>query len=74
MGRRGTNRAFPDHYIGVTRRSDDLCWVSQHDIVIVVFDDAGRVRQHYEFAMHGRSFLGRLRHWLILMNVDDQNR
>jgi hypothetical protein len=65
---------LPDHYIDVTRRSDDKCWASSRDIVVVAFDDAGRVRQHYEFPMHGRSFLGRLRHWLGLMNVDYQHR
>jgi hypothetical protein len=57
---------LPDRFIAVTRRREDKCWVTSRDIVIVVFDDAGRVIQHSEFPMHGGGFLDMLRRWLGL--------
>jgi hypothetical protein len=55
-----------DYCIDLTRRSDDKCWASSRDIVIVVLDDDGRVRRQSEFPMRGVSFLATLRRWLDL--------
>jgi hypothetical protein len=57
---------LPDHYIDVTRRSEDKCWASERLIVVVVLDDAGRVIQHSEFPMRGGGGLATLRRWLGL--------
>jgi hypothetical protein len=58
------NDAFEFH--DCARPFEDKRWASPAYVVIVEFDDSGRVTGHFIFDFHGESLLDRLRRWLRL--------
>jgi hypothetical protein len=56
----------PNNGIMITRAADDPCWVSTRIVVIVSFDDNGRVDNHGVFPLHQNRFFDTIRRWLEL--------